>query len=208
MLAQFFFQRANGILEVMTRLSYVDLFSLRWQLPINASYSSNEKKRRQVYRGEVHGQLPFETKGMDDPVPSLDFSHGGSTELPYSLERVDVEGCYFSVLFQSMRTLTDGIALLDLMTMFSDLERFARESPYPSALAAVKEARTALEKLITRMDTLESGFDRIAERSCEFPCIERSSTSLLTSCGVEVLSSSRFLEHRRRSTFRFCDAFG
>lgn len=94
------------------------------------------------------------------------------------------------------------------MTMFSDLERFAHESPYPSALEAVKEARTALEKLIARMDTLESGFDRIAERSCESTCVERSSILLLTSCGVKVLSSSRFLEHRRRSTFGFCSVSG
>lgn len=63
-----------------------------------------------MYRGEVHGQLPFETKGMDDPVPSLDFSHGGSTELPYSLERVDVEGRYFSILSLSMHMLTGAVA--------------------------------------------------------------------------------------------------
>jgi autophagy-related protein 11 len=54
--------------------------------------SASERKRRQVYRGEVHGQLPFDTKGMDQPVPTIDFSPSGSTDSVYSLERDDVEG--------------------------------------------------------------------------------------------------------------------
>lgn len=54
--------------------------------------SASERKRRQVYRGEVHGQLPFETRGMDDPVPTIDFSPSGSLDASYSLEREDVDG--------------------------------------------------------------------------------------------------------------------
>jgi autophagy-related protein 11 len=45
-----------------------------------------------VYRGEVHGLLPFDTKGMDEPVPAIDFSPVGSSELPYSLQRADIDG--------------------------------------------------------------------------------------------------------------------
>ncbi len=56
------------------------------------SGSANERKRRQVYRGEVHGQLPFETRGMDDPVPTIDFSPSGSSDAAYSIERSDVDG--------------------------------------------------------------------------------------------------------------------
>jgi autophagy-related protein 11 len=44
-----------------------------------------------VYRGEVHGQLPFETRGMDDPVPTIDFSPSGGLDLAYLLEREDVD---------------------------------------------------------------------------------------------------------------------
>jgi autophagy-related protein 11 len=51
------------------------------------------------------------------------------------------------------------------MSVLDDLECFARESPYPDALESIKEARAGFEKLINKMDTLESGFDRIAERS-------------------------------------------
>ena len=53
------------------------------------------------------------------------------------------------------------------MNVLNDLDHFARESPHPAALNSIKEARTGLERLINKMDTLESGFDRIAERSCE-----------------------------------------
>jgi autophagy-related protein 11 len=56
--------------------------------------SASERKRRQVYRGEVYGQLPFETRGMDDPVPTIDFSPSGNLDAPYPLEREDVDGTY------------------------------------------------------------------------------------------------------------------
>ena len=55
-------------------------------------FRANEKKRRQVYRGEVHGLLPFEIRGMDDPVPTIDFSPTGSSDSVYSFERADVDG--------------------------------------------------------------------------------------------------------------------
>lgn len=152
--AQFFYQRANSILEVMAKLS------------------ANERKRRQVYRGEVHGLLPFDTKGMDDPVPTLDFSVGGSSELPYSLHRADID---------------------DFLHVLDDLERFARQSPYPDALDSIREARNGIEKLINKMDTLEAGFDRIAERSRAYmnftwsigKCLIRNSSVV-----VEILGTS------------------
>lgn len=124
--SRFFYQRAQSILEVMAKLS------------------ASEKKRRQIYRGEVYGQLPFDTKGMEDPVPTIDFSPTGGKNQPYSLEREDVDA-FFKVL--------------------QDLEEFARSSPSPAVLASVQEARQALEKHVQKMDNLESGFDRIAERS-------------------------------------------
>jgi hypothetical protein len=53
-----------------------------------------ERKRREVYRGEVHGQLVFDLKGTEDAVPSVDFSPSGGkdTDSLYSLERTDVSG--------------------------------------------------------------------------------------------------------------------
>ncbi|KAH9836395.1 uncharacterized protein C8Q71DRAFT_762403 [Rhodofomes roseus] len=139
--ARFFYQRAQSILEVMAKLS------------------ASERKRRQLYRGDVHGQLPFETRGMDDPVPTIDFSPTGPLDLPYSLERPDID---------------------DLLHVLDDLDHFAEASQDPSAVSSVREARASLDRLVGKMDSLESGFDRIAERS--------------------LLSASRLTNHRRRST--------
>ncbi|KAJ7923394.1 putative peripheral membrane protein [Mycena leptocephala] len=139
--SRFFYQRAQSILEVMAKLS------------------ASERKRRQVHRGEVHGQLPFETRGMDDPVPTIDFSPSGNLDASYSLEREDVDG---------------------LLRVLDDLENASRTANDLVALAAVRECRAALEKLVVKMDSLESGFDRIAERS--------------------LLSASRLSSSRRRST--------
>ncbi|TFY68709.1 hypothetical protein EVG20_g3446 [Dentipellis fragilis] len=142
MKGRFFYQRAQVILEVMAKLS------------------ASERKRRQVYRGEIHGQLPFDTRGMDDPVPSVDFSPTGGSEPDnsYSLERSDVD---------------------ELLKVLKDLEQYAETlDDGDGALRAIRETRNNLEKLISKMDALESGFDRIAERS--------------------LLSSSRLALSRRR----------
>ncbi|KAI0763422.1 hypothetical protein BD413DRAFT_606619 [Trametes elegans] len=139
--ARFFYQRAQSILEVMAKLS------------------SNERKRRQAYKNEVQGELPFAVKGLDDPVPSIDFSPKGGVDSSYSLERMDID---------------------DFLRMLDDLEHFAQQSQDTAALDSVSEARLKLDRLIGKMDSLESGFDRIAERS--------------------LLSSSRLLSHRRRAT--------
>jgi hypothetical protein len=67
--------------------------------PIRIAYfppRAAERKRRQVYRGEVHGQLPFDPKGMEDAVPSIDFSTSGGKDADsvYNLERTDVSGTF------------------------------------------------------------------------------------------------------------------
>ncbi|KAI0642725.1 hypothetical protein C8Q79DRAFT_916874 [Trametes meyenii] len=139
--ARFFYQRAQNILEVMAKLS------------------SNERKRRQAYRNEVQGELPFEVKGLDGPVPNIDFSPQGNADSPYSLERLDIDA---------------------FLQVLDDLENFARQSNDAVAIDSIAEARSKLERLIGKMDSLESGFERIAERS--------------------LLSSSRLLSHRRRAT--------
>ncbi|EKM77300.1 hypothetical protein AGABI1DRAFT_122058 [Agaricus bisporus var. burnettii JB137-S8] len=124
--SRFFFQRAQTILEVMAKLS------------------ASERIRRQVYRSEVHGQLPFDTRGMDEPVPVIDFSPSGSTDSEYSLERGDVDV---------------------LMNILGDLEKDAESVNDITALKAVDECRASLNKLIGKMDGLEINFDRMAERS-------------------------------------------
>ena len=64
-----------------------------------------ERKRRQVYRGEVHGQLPFDPKGVDDAVPSIDFSASGGKDAdsPYTLERADVSGAFLTIILAEVQ---------------------------------------------------------------------------------------------------------
>ena len=85
---------------------------------------------------------------------------------------------------------------LDFLRVLDDLEHFAKESSDTVAEASVQEARLKLDKLIGKMDSLESGFDRIAERSCMF--LERHHRLQLTI--LAVLSTSRLLSNRRRGT--------
>ena len=58
---------------------------------------------------------------------------------------------------------------LDLLVVLDDLESYAktRVNIDPAALISVRDVRAALEKLILKMDNLEIGFDKIAERSRE-----------------------------------------
>lgn len=67
--------------------------------------SSSEKKRRQIYRGEVHGQLPFDPRIPEEPVPSItDFSTTGGKYSEYAIERKDIEGSCF--MFSNKLTMT------------------------------------------------------------------------------------------------------
>ena len=52
------------------------------------------------------------------------------------------------------------------LRVLDDLEQLTQSNNDPVALSAVREARVALDKLVSRMDNLESAFDRIAEKSC------------------------------------------
>ena len=106
---------------------------------------------------------------MDDPVPTIDFSPTGPLDLPYSLERPDIDGK--AVMTSTPGNAAHGGRRTDLLHVLDDLEHFAEASQDPVALSSVREARSGLDKLIGKMDSLESGFDRIAERSCEALCI-------------------------------------
>ncbi|KAI0828603.1 hypothetical protein BC628DRAFT_1316368 [Trametes gibbosa] len=149
------------VVEIVRRKEFARFFYQRAQsiLEVMAKLSSNERKRRQAHRNDVQGELPFEVKALDDLVPNIDFSPHGNSESPYSLERMDID---------------------DFLQTLDDLEHFSLQTQDTAALDSIAEARSKLIRLIGKMDALESGFDRIAERS--------------------LLSSSRLLSHRRRAT--------
>jgi autophagy-related protein 11 len=128
-------------------------------------YRTAERKRRQVYRGEIHGQLPFDAKGMDDSVPTIDFSPVGPTDTPYTLERSDVDG---KAVIYIICTASSAYRLPELLKLFDELEHFTQKSD-PVAYESVRQTRQALEKAVAKIDAIEESFDRIAERTCECP---------------------------------------
>lgn len=158
LLARFFYQRAQTILEIM------------------AKATSAEKKRRQIYRGEVHGHLPFDTK-LDEieTVPAIDFSPSGGRDINYTLERSDVE------------------------TFLGMLDAFEQELQSGSDLHtdSIQTTRKALGKLVEKMDNIEMSFDKIVERSREF-LSDANACIFLISTRITVLSASRLSYSRRR----------
>lgn len=129
-------------------------------------FRTAERKRRQVYRGEMHGQLPFDVKGMDDAVPTIDFTPNRVADPPYSLERTNVDGAIVRLGPVASRPIDNFCGTsVDLLGVLRDLETFAKSTNDAAAIRSVEEARASLERLIGKMDGIESGFDRIAEKS-------------------------------------------
>ncbi|KAF5344499.1 hypothetical protein D9757_015048 [Collybiopsis confluens] len=92
------------------------------------------------------------------------------SESAYSIERADING---------------------LLRVLDDLEELSRTSNDNAALNAVHKCRGLLEKLVIKMDSLESGFDRIADRS-------RYALRPFPLSSHTVLSASRVSHSRRR----------
>ena len=89
----------------LTFCMYVhDLVTMPTQIVSRAA----ERNRRQAFRGEVHGRLPFDLIGMHDTVPSLNLSLSGGrdTDSPYSLERSDIKSAYSSPRRQGLGSTT------------------------------------------------------------------------------------------------------
>ncbi|GAB1519119.1 oligomeric, coiled-coil, peripheral membrane protein [Rhizoctonia solani] len=150
------------VIEVVRRREFSRFFTEKAQAiaEVLAKISSHERKRRQVYRSEVHGQLPFDPRGMDEPAPTMEISTSGGEEPAIAMERHDIA------------------VFLDLL---SQIERSSNLVTLPpGVLNPASEARLAFERLIAKLDNIESDFDRLAERA--------------------VLSASRIYQSRRQST--------
>ncbi|KAG9012312.1 oligomeric, coiled-coil, peripheral membrane protein, partial [Tulasnella sp. 427] len=145
------------IVEIVRRKEFAKLFTERAQTiaEMMAKLTANERKRRQVYRSEVHKQLPFEPKGMDDPAPALEISTTGSQEPPFSITRDD---------------LIDFLGLVDEISETVAVPVYGEgghghSGSQSTFIHPAREVRTTLDKLISRIDTLESDFDKLAEKS-------------------------------------------
>jgi len=80
------------LVEIVRRKEFSRFFSQKAQMiaEVMAKLTSNERKQRQIFRGEVHGQLPFDTKGIDDAVPAMEITSTGLGTSGYSIEREDL----------------------------------------------------------------------------------------------------------------------
>ncbi|KAF8761167.1 Autophagy-related protein 11 [Rhizoctonia solani] len=135
------------VIEVVRRREFSRFFTEKAQAiaEVLAKISSHERKRRQVYRSEVHGQLPFDPRGMDEPAPTMEISTSGGEEPAIAMERHDIA------------------VFLDLL---SQIERSSNLVTLPpGVLNPASEARLAFERLIAKLDNIESDFDRLAERA-------------------------------------------
>jgi hypothetical protein len=58
--------------------------------------SAAETERRQTFRDEILGQLPFDLIGMEETLPSVEISVSGEegTNSHYTLERHDISSAY------------------------------------------------------------------------------------------------------------------
>lgn len=146
------FAYGASVIEVVRRREFGKFFMQRAQAmaEIMAKFSSSERKRRQVYRGESLSLLPFATQGMDMPAPSLEISTMGVEEVPYDISREDVDA-----LLETMRQIEREHDPLPPGTSTSG------SGPHHP----IRATREALEKLLARMDSLEADFDKIAEKS-------------------------------------------
>ncbi|KAG8754268.1 oligomeric, coiled-coil, peripheral membrane protein [Serendipita sp. 396] len=157
------FAYGASVIEVVRRKEFERFFLQRAQAmaEIMAKFSSSEKKRRQVYRGESLSLLPFATQGMDLQAPSVEISTFGTEEGPYEMTREDIEA-----LLETMRQIEREHEALAVNKSSS----YSQEVSYHP----IRSTREALEKLLARMDGLEAEFDKIAEKSSEFkvwrPC--------------------------------------
>lgn len=106
---------------------------------------------------------------MGEVVPAIDFSPtgGGDLDNGYSLERIDVESTVS--LYLTLAPVLMEPSHLDMMRVMDDLEQYAHSlEDEEVALNIIRETKASLEKLVVKMDGLETNFDRIAERSCAF----------------------------------------
>ncbi|KAF8314918.1 hypothetical protein DL93DRAFT_2079518 [Clavulina sp. PMI_390] len=156
------------IVEIVRRKEFGKFFSEKSQAiaEVMARISANERKRRQLYKGESHGQLPFDNKDkMDEPTPALEVSTVGQSDPAFSLSKEDI------IIFMEMLDQIERTTAPPSTTPSNSPPDDARS---PSAIGhafphPLKETKAALEKQISRIEGLNTEFDRLMERTVLSP---------------------------------------
>ncbi|PWN42414.1 hypothetical protein IE81DRAFT_366694 [Ceraceosorus guamensis] len=127
--AAHFMAKAHAVAELMARLS------------------ANERKRREEYRSEVMGLLPWEVKGLEEAPLSLEISTSKGDSALADLSRDDVR------LF---------LTTLDDVEIAIQAESASREQA--AALSRpMQMVKEALNQLLTRLDETEDDFSALVE---------------------------------------------
>lgn len=134
------------MVEVVRRKEFSRLFHRKCQgfSEVMSSLSAAETERRQAFRDEILGQLPFDLIGMNEALPSIENSASGGEESDnhYTLERHDID---------------------DLLRVSEDSRRAPNDDEAVPVRA--REVCKNLKGLVDKIDALESGFTDQVERS-------------------------------------------
>lgn len=133
------------MVEVVRRKEFSRLFHRKCQgfSEVMSNLSAAETERRQAFRDEILGQLPFDLIGVDETLPSVEISASEEgTNNHYTLEKHDIS---------------------DLLRVLED----SRQAPNDNEAVPVRvqEVLTNLKGLVGKIDALESGFNDLVERS-------------------------------------------
>ncbi|KAH9026685.1 autophagy-related protein 11-domain-containing protein [Lactarius deliciosus] len=134
------------MVEVVRRKEFSRLFHRKCQgfSEVMSNLSVAETERRQAFRDEILGQLPFDLIGVNEALPSIENSASGEEESGnhYTLERHDIN---------------------DLLRVLED----SRRAPNDNEAVPVRaqEVCKNLKGLVDKIDALESGFTDHVERS-------------------------------------------
>ena len=142
---------------------FADITILVGRMSVNGDNSSEAKYMANSlfpYRGWMNKSRPL-TLHQRDPLMLL-------TYLAVKMSQVSFPTTF---LYHSAKTISNPAHSFQspaLMHTLEDLEHFAQDGHNSIAQASVREVKAALERLLVKMDGLEAGFDKIAERSCEY----------------------------------------
>ncbi|KAN0130276.1 Autophagy-related protein 11 domain containing protein [Lactarius tabidus] len=133
------------MVEAVRRKEFSSLFHRKCQgfSEVMSNLSAAETERRQTFRCEILGQLPFDLIGMDETLSSVEISVSGGegTNGHYALEKHDIR---------------------DLLRDLKDTQLTPNDG---EAAVKLQEVCTNLEALVGKIDALETGFTDLVERS-------------------------------------------
>ncbi|CDZ97784.1 Autophagy-related protein 11 [Phaffia rhodozyma] len=146
------------LIECVRRREFAKFFLSTSQLlaELMAKLVSSERKRRERYREEVHGMLPWDPKGLDVAPPALELTTAGgeSDDAFLGIERSDVDE-----FLTYLRSLETDPEYMDLRFR-AKTDSTTNEEPCPLA-STISE----LEKHQAKIDDVVLEFEKLAETS-------------------------------------------